>query len=141
MVIMNNIETIETFLKRYAKNLTDGNFDAIAKMYNYPALAITARGCQAIENEEQTRNFFKQGREFYFSRGITAIDITDVKEDASVPGIWVGRALLVNLNDKGERVGVEHNAYQIVALENGEWRIAVTTPMDAYNSEQQSGVK
>lgn len=117
---MSNIETIEAFLARYAENMTKGDFDAIAKMYNYPALAVTAQGCLAIESEEQTRNFFKQNREFYFSRGITAIDITDIQTDAGTPGLWVGRALLVNLNDKGERVGIEHNAYQIVALENGE---------------------
>ena len=41
-------ESIEEFFARYTKYLTEGDFDGLANIYNYPALAVTAMGCQAI---------------------------------------------------------------------------------------------
>jgi hypothetical protein len=48
----------------------------------------------------------------------------------------VGRLVLENLDAAGEPVGRERNAYQVVTLEDGTRRIAVTTPLDAYNSDE-----
>ena len=36
-------------------------------------------------------------------------------------------------------VGEERNAYQVVTLPDGTCRIAVSTPLDAYNPDQKSG--
>jgi hypothetical protein len=49
-----------------------------------------------------------------------------------VPGIWVGRLVLENLDENGSPVGQEHNAYQVVTAPDGTRRIAVSTPLDAY---------
>jgi hypothetical protein len=134
-------ESIEDFFARYTKYLTDGDFDGLADIYNYPALAVTAMGCQAITEPDQTRAFFKQGREFYSSHQIYGVRARDIVTEVEVPGIWVGHLVLENLDKSGSLVGKEHNAYQVVTLPDGTRRIAVSTPLDAYNPDQQSGVK
>jgi hypothetical protein len=52
--------------------------------------------------------------------------------DIEVPGIWVGRLVLENLDDNGAPAGLERNAYQVVTAEDGTRRLAVSTPLDAY---------
>ena len=55
--------------------------------------------------------------------------------DIEVPGIWIGRLVLENLDGAGSPVGQERNAYQVVTAPDGTRRIAVSTPLDAYASE------
>jgi hypothetical protein len=126
-------ESIEDFFARYTAYLTAGNIDGLAAVYNYPSLAVTAMGCLAITEPQQSRDFFGQGQGFYRSRGIQGVRATDIVTDIEVPGIWVGRLVLENLDDNGARVGLERNAYQVVTAEDGTRRIAVSTPLDAYN--------
>lgn len=128
-------ESIEDFFARYTRYLTDGNIEGLAEIYNYPALAVTARGCLAITDPQQTRDFFKQGRELYHSRQIHGVRARDIVTDIAVPGIWVGRLVLENLDKSGSPVGQERNAYQVVTLPDGTRRIAVSTPLDAYNPD------
>lgn len=134
-------ESIQDFFARYTRYLSEGDFDGLADIYNYPALAVTAQGCLAITEPKQTREFFKQGREFYLSHKIHGVRALDITTDVEVPGIWVGHLTLENLDPSGKPVGQEHNAYQVVTLQDGTRRIAVSTPLDAYNPEQQSGVE
>ncbi|NLG70711.1 MAG: hypothetical protein GX495_01540 [Chloroflexi bacterium] len=134
-------ESINDFFARYTRYLSEGDFEGLANIYNYPALAVTALGCQAITEPQQTRDFFKQGREFYLSHGIHGVRARDIVTEIEVPGIWVGHLKLVNFDQSGAEVGEERNAYQVVTLPDGSRRIAVTTPLDAYNPDQKSGVK
>ena len=133
-------ELIEDFFARYTRYLTEGDLNGLANIYNYPALAVTAMSCQAITEPQQTREFFSQGQTFYRSRGIHGVRARDIVTDVAVPGIWVGRLVLENLDTSGSAVGQERNAYQVVTLPDGTRRIAVTTPLDAYNPDQKSGV-
>ena len=126
------LESVEDFFARYTGYLTAGDLDGLARIYHYPALAVTARGCQAITDPEQTRAFFAQGQQFYRSRGIQGVRARDLVTDVEVPGIWVGRLVLENLDAAGSPVGRERNAYQVVTAADGTRRIAVTTPLDAY---------
>jgi hypothetical protein len=134
-------ESINDFFARYTRYLSEGDLDGLADIYNYPALAVTAMGCQAITEPKQTRDFFKQGRELYHSNQIEGVRARDIVTDVEVPGIWVGRLVLENLDKSGSPVGEEHNAYQIVTLADGTRRIAVSTPLDAYQADEKSGVK
>ena len=126
-------ESIEDFFARYTGYLTAGDIEGLAAVYNYPSLAVTAMGCLAITEPQQSRDFFGQGQDFYRSRGIQGVRATDIVTDIEVPGIWVGRLVLENLDGNGARVGLERNAYQVVTAEDGTRRIAVSTPLDAYN--------
>lgn len=139
--IANATESIEAFFARYTRYLTEGDLEGLANIYNYPALAVTAMGCQAITEPQQTRDFFRQGQQFYRSRGIQGVRARDIVTDIEVPGIWVGRLILENLDASGSPVGQERNAYQVVTVADGTRRIAVTTPLDAYNPDQKSGVE
>jgi hypothetical protein len=138
--IPNATESIEDFFARYTGYLTEGNINGLADIYNYPALAVTAMGCLAITEPKQSREFFSQGQKFYRSRQIHGVRARDIVTDVEVPGIWVGRLVLENLDQSGSPVGQEHNAYQVVTLPDGTRRIAVSTPLDAYNPDQQSGI-
>ena len=130
-------ESIEEFFSRYTGYLTEGDLEGLAGIYNYPALAVTAVHCQAITDPQQTRDFFAQGQEFYRSRGIQGVRARDIETDVEVPGVWVGRLVLENLDAAGSPVGTERNAYQVVTLPDGTRRIAVTTPLDAYGPDRE----
>ena len=119
--------------------MTQGNIEGLADIYNYPALAVTAQGCLAITEPQQSRDFFKQGRNLYHSREIHGVRARDIVTDVEVPGIWVGHLVLENLNQSGSPVGQERNAYQVVTLPDGTRRIAVSTPLDAYNPDAMNG--
>lgn len=128
-------ESIEDFFARYTRYLTEGNLDGLADIYNYPALAVTARGCLAITNPQQTRDFFAQNRARYHSRQIYGVRAHSIVTEIEVPGVWVGHLILENLDQDGKPVSQERNAYQVVTLPDGTRHIAVTTPLDAYTSE------
>jgi hypothetical protein len=126
-------ESIEDFFARYTGYLTTGNTEGLAASYNYPSLAVTAMGCLAITDPQQSRDFFTQGQDFYRSRGIQGVRARDIVTDVEVPGIWVGRLVLENLDGNGTPAGIERNAYQVVTATDGTRRIAVSTPLDAYS--------
>ena len=125
-------ESIEDFFARYTGYLSDGDIEGLAAIYNYPALAVTAMGCLAITHPQQSRDFFTSGQEYYRSRRIQGVRARDVVTDVEVPGVWVGRLVLENLDDDGHPVGRERNAYQVVTAPDGTRRIAVSTPLDAH---------
>ncbi|HKX15853.1 MAG TPA: hypothetical protein VJN19_11705 [Propionibacteriaceae bacterium] len=131
-------ESIEEFFARYTEYLTAGDIEGLAAIYNYPSLAVTAMGCLAITDPQQSRDFFTQGQHFYRSRRIQGVRALDIVTDIEVPGIWVGRLTLENLDASGAAAGLERNAYQVVTAQDGTRRIAVSTPLDAYNSDQPS---
>ena len=84
-------ELIEDFFARYTRYLTEGDLNGLANIYNYPALAVTAIGCQAITEPQQTREFFSQGQTFYRSRGIHGVRARDIVTDVEVPAARVAR--------------------------------------------------
>jgi hypothetical protein len=126
-------ESIEDFFARYTDYLTARDIDGLTAIFNYPSLAVTAMGCLAITEPQQSRDFFTQGQHFYRSRGIQGVCARDIVTDVEVPGIWVGRLVLENLDGNGAPAGFEHNAYQLISAADGTRRIAVSTPLDAYN--------
>ena len=136
--IANATESIEDFFTHYTRYLTEGNIEGLADMYNYPALAVTAMGCLAITEPQQSRDLFSKGQEFYRSRHIHGVRARNIVTDIEVPGIWVGHLVLENLDKYGSPVGQERNAYQVVTLPDGTRRIAVSTPLDAYNPDKNT---
>ena len=130
-------ESIEDFFARYTGYLADGDIEGLADIYNYPALAVTAMGCLAITEPQQSRDFFRQGQDFYRSRGVQGVRARDIVTDVEVPGIWVGRLVLENLDESGLPLNREHSAYQVVTAPDGTRRIAVSTPLDAYDAQTQ----
>ena len=129
-------ESIEDFFARYTGYLTAGDIEGLAAVYNYPSLAVTAMGCLAITDPQQSRDFFTQGQDFYRSRGIQGVRAREIVTDVEVPGIWVGRLELENLDGSGAPVDLERNAYQLITAADGKRRIAVSTPLDAYTSRE-----
>ena len=129
-------ESIEDFFARYTGYLTAGDIEGLAAVYNYPSLAVTAMGCLAITDPQQSRDFFTQGQDFYRGRGIQGVRAREIVTDVEVPGIWVGRLVLENLDGSGAPVDLERNAYQLITAADGKRRIAVSTPLDAYTPRE-----
>ncbi len=71
------------------------------------------------------------------TRQIEGVRARDIVVDIEVPGIWIGRLVLENLDGWGSPVGHERNAYQVVTAPDGTRRIAVSTPLDAYAAETE----
>jgi hypothetical protein len=131
--VATGIESIEDFFARYTVYLTAGDIEGLADIYNYPSLAVTAMACLAITEPQQSRDFFSKGQQFYRSRGVQGVRARDIVTDVEVPGIWVGRLVLENLDANGTPVSTERNAYQVITASDGTRRIAVSTPLDAYS--------
>lgn len=125
-------ESIDDFFARYTGHLTAGDIEGLVNIYNYPAFAVTAAACLAITEPQQSHDFFTQGQSFYRSRGIHGVRPRDIVTDVEVPGIWIGRLVLENLDEAGTPVGQERNAYQVVTAPDGTRRIAVSTPLGAF---------
>ncbi|HYI32382.1 MAG TPA: hypothetical protein VEX88_02870, partial [Glaciibacter sp.] len=79
-------ESIQDFFARYTGYLTAGDIEGLATIYNYPSLAVSAMGCVAVTEPQQTRDFFAQGQQFYRSRGIQGVRARDIVTDIEVPG-------------------------------------------------------
>lgn len=121
---------IQTFFDTYARALSDIDLDTLAELYDYPSLAVTRQASLAIVDAGQTREFFAVNGRRYKDQGIEAVRIVDPQPSYHERGLWVGLAVLENLDASGTVVGVEHNAYVLVDRGPG-WRIAVTSPLDA----------
>ena len=138
MSATDEIVAIQQLLAKYAVTITQGDIEGLVNIYNYPALAVTAMGCLAISEPQQSRDFFTQGQDYYRSRGVQGVRARDIVTDVEVPGIWIGRLVLENLDEAAAPVSEEHNAYQVVAAPDGTRRIAVSTPLDAYPPGSES---
>ena len=121
---------LDDFFDRYGRALSTIDLDGLADCYHYPSLAVSRSGCLAVTDPQQTRQFFAANGARYHDRGIRAVRIGDLQPAYASEDLWVGLAVLHNLDADGQEVGVEHNAYQLVRTPAG-WRIAVTTPLDA----------
>lgn len=121
---------IQAFFDRYARALSEIDLDALAELYDYPALAVTRQASLAVVDPDQTRRFFAANGRRYKDQGVDAVRIVDPRPGYDERGLWVGLAVLENLDAAGAVVGVEHNAYVLVDRGAG-WRIAVTSPLDA----------
>lgn len=123
-------DDVQPFFDRYAAALAAIDLEAIADCYAYPSLAVSRLGRVAIGDQQQVRDFFGPNGQRYRDRGIVRLQIADLRAEYDDDGLWVGTAQLQNLDEQGEIVDVERNAYQLVR-EDGDWKIAVTTPLDA----------
>lgn len=123
-------ETATTALTRYADHLTGSDLDGLADDYAYPALAVSPDGLLVITDPDMVRQFFAAGGEAYRARGIDAVVPGEVHTEIEGRNLWVGHVVWHNLDDAGQVVGTEHNAYQLITGPDGHRRIAVTTPLD-----------
>lgn len=79
VTVMTNTKTVQDLLGTYADALSRVDLDAIAGCYHYPALAVTRLGCQAITDEEMTKEFFEKNSDQYKERGVDAMRFGNVR--------------------------------------------------------------
>src|SRR5690606_23828598 len=79
---------IQTFFDRYARALSEIDHDALAELYDYPALAGTRQAGLAVVDPAQTRRFFAANGRRYKDQGVDAVRIVDPRPGYDERGLW-----------------------------------------------------
>jgi ketosteroid isomerase-like protein len=114
-------EVARTFFDSYAVALLDRDAAAIADHYAVPALIEFPGASVPVTSREQTAAFFQ--RAFGQYADVTSAEASITIAATGPHSIWADVAW-----DHGGAAPDERNMYQLV-LRDGEWRIAVLTPL------------
>lgn len=112
---------IHDFFVQYADALLDRDADTLAELYSVPSLILFPGNHIAVGSREQTRAFFESAWGQY--EGVESLT-NDIEVVGEAPAtLWAD----VTWSYRGEVR--ERFIYQLVKDANGEWRIAVLTPL------------
>jgi hypothetical protein len=114
---------VQHFLDDLARALTAGNGDAVASMYEVPALILSDEGVIAVESPVQIAQFFGAAKEQYNAQGIvdTRADLIDLER--------IGERILVatvrwpHLDVNHKEVAAESSDYTLRRDDQGRLRI------------------
>lgn len=112
---------VHDFFVQYADALLERDAGALAELYSVPALILFPGNHIAVSSREQTRAFFESAWGQY--EGVEAVT-NDIEVVGEAPAtLWVD----VAWSYRGEIR--ERFIYQLAQDSDGEWRIAVLTPL------------
>ena len=114
---------VQELLDDLARSMTAGDGDAVAEMYEVPALIISEDGVHAIESSAEIATFFGSARAQYNAQGIvdTRADLIDLER--------IGKRLLVatvrwpHLDVNHHEVAAESSDYTLRRDDKGRLRI------------------
>ena len=114
---------VQDFLDGMAHALTAGDGEAIATMYEVPALIISDEGVIAVQSTEQIAQLFGSARAQYNAQGIfdTRADLIDLER--------IGRRVVIatvrwpHLDASGKEVAAESSDYTLRRDDAGRLRI------------------
>jgi hypothetical protein len=112
-------------MRRFAVALTAGDAQAIARMWEVPALVLSDAGVHAVASLNQVESFFAGAKEQYTARGI----------DEAIPEIesvdWMTDRLVSTrvrwpyLDKAGLEIGEESSTYMLRRNDAGELKLQV----------------
>lgn len=114
---------VQAFVDAMARSLISGDGDAVASMYEVPALIISDEGVLAVESTAQIAQFFGAAKAQYNAQGIfdTRADLIDLER--------IGKRLMVatvrwpHLDAAGKEVAAEASDYTLRRDDTGRLRI------------------
>lgn len=126
---------IRAFLQGFAEALTEGDTDAIAAMWETPAMVIADEFVQGLESQEELGNLFAGAREHYNSIGVTNTKPEIVRVDEITDKLVVVRVRWPWIDDDGHEMGAECSTYTLRRDSLGDWkiRLAIMHGVEALN--------
>jgi hypothetical protein len=120
---------IKRLVECVAQSLSAGDFHALAKCWEVPALVLSDNGAIAVSDASEIERFFAQAAEWYRSRGIAStkpeIERVDFLSDklAAIDVRWPwldasGKEMSSERSHYIAQVGQDQRAYIRVALTN-----------------------
>lgn len=114
---------VQDFLEGFALALTEGAVDAIASMWELPAIVVADDYVEAVQDKSDIADLFEGAREHYNSAGVTDTRPEIVRLDEITDSIVVVRVRWPWLDDDGHEVGAECSTYVLRHNAIGEWKI------------------
>lgn len=114
---------VQDFLEMYALSLTEGAADALAQMWDTPALVISDDGVDTVEDREELHGMYAGAREHYNSAGVTDTRPEIVRLDEITDKIVMVRVRWPWLDEEGNELGAEASTYTLRRNSAGEWKI------------------
>lgn len=111
------------FLEMFALSLTEGATEAIAQMWETPALVISDEAVLSITEREELNDMFAGAREHYNSAGVTDTRPEVVRLDEITDKVVMVRVRWPWLDDEGNELGAECSTYTLRQSSAGEWKI------------------
>lgn len=111
------------FLEMFALSLTEGATEAIAQMWETPALVISDAGAAAIDQRDGLVDLFAGAREHYNSAGVTDTRPEIVRLDEITDMLTMVRVRWPWLDDEGAELGAECSTYILRRGAGGDWKI------------------
>jgi ketosteroid isomerase-like protein len=114
---------LQDFLNQLAEAVTRGDGEAVAKLYEVPALVIGIDGVMPVTSLDEIAKFFGGAKEMYNARGITNTRADIVDEE------WIGDRLVVvkvrwpYLDEEGHEVGAEASDYTLRRDDAGQLKV------------------
>src|SRR5690606_26625013 len=101
----------------------EGASDAIARMWEIPALVIADEFVQDITDKNELHALFAGSREHYNSAGVTDTQPQIVRLDEITDRVVVARVRWPWLDDDGREMGAECSTYCLRRDAMGAWKI------------------
>ncbi|HYD87046.1 MAG TPA: hypothetical protein VEA80_06205 [Vitreimonas sp.] len=111
------------FLEMFALSLTEGATEAIAQMWETPALVISDEDVRAIGEREELLELFAGAREHYNSAGVTDTRPEVIRLDEITDKVVMVRVRWPWLDDEGNELGAECSTYTLRQSAAGDWKI------------------
>ncbi|MBC7770727.1 MAG: hypothetical protein H7124_18235 [Phycisphaerales bacterium] len=111
------------FLEMLALALTEGATEAIAQMWETPALVISDDAVQSIGERAELLDMFAGAREHYNSAGVTDTRPEIIRLDEITDKVVIVRVRWPWLDDEGVELGGECSTYTLRQSASGDWKI------------------
>lgn len=114
---------VMAFLQSFADVLVEGDVEAIAGLWEMPAMVIADEFVQGFDTHDDLAKLFQGAREHYASIGVTNTRPEIVRLDEITDRVVVVRTRWPWIDDDGHEMGAENSTYTLRRDGAGDWKI------------------
>ncbi len=111
------------FLEAFALSLTEGATEALADLWQLPAMVISDDRTFAVTDRDELKDLFAGAREQYNSAGVTDTRPEIIRLDEITDRIVMVRVRWPHLDEDGDELGAECSTYTLQLSALGDWKI------------------